>query len=491
MARDRNRHGSTGIALAAALLALTGMAGLASAAGNVHDGLADPDHAVGKGEEVDHTFSYKVDDVTNEGEEVRLFVTFPDEIDSERLDSWGGEVTDRETQATVSISSSASIVDGPDGDGIQETVTVGVQPEGERASRDLLVNFTGSIAWPTVDEQRQMPVQASVEDPDGPDVTLVEFAIVTLEPEGSTTDTESVDVATGQAREIDASSATLEGELVTLDGADSADVWFTYWIEGQRSDTLATTDRQTLSSTGPYTAHLADLQDGTRYVFEAHAETGDDEAAGARATFATDASAGETAIADGTIDPASVEAGQQAQHAFTYTVEDVSNDGTSVELYLVLPDAVAGDRLSSFGAEVVDRDTGEAVAIASSAETVDGPDEDGVQETVAIGVQPEGERETVDLVVTLEGEVDWPDVDHEPELPVEAAVIDHSGTDVDPPVAFGSVLIEATAAQPTDGTTSGSSDEPSGQAASNDAPVGAVTALAAASVAASVLRRSG
>jgi len=443
MFSNRERlEASTGIAIATALLALTGVAGLASAAENVHDGGADPDHAVGNSEEVDHAFSYKVDNVSNEGDESTLFVTFPDRIDSQRLGSFGGEVTDRETQETVSISSSASIVDGPDGDGIQETVTVGVQPEGERAARDLLVNVTGSIEWPTVEETTEMPVEASVIDPDGPDVTLVEIASVTVEPE--TTSQATVAVATGSADDVGTSSATLRGDLTELDGADSADVWFTYWIEGDEDDTLARTDTQTVSSTGPLSVDVADLEPGTSYVFQAHAEAGSATDAGSPSTFATETeNTPAIELLDGEADPDSIQADRQAQHAFTYTVSQVSNDGSSVKLFLVFPDHIDDDRLSSFSGQAEDADTGDPVSIASSVSIVDGPDGDGVQETVTVGVQPSGDADRLDLRVTFTGDVTWPQVAQTVRMPLEAAVHDETARDLEG-TEFATVTVEAT-----------------------------------------------
>jgi hypothetical protein len=169
-------------ALPVALLALVALAGAAAAAENVHDGVAEPDTVVGDGEAVEQRLGFAVDEVANEGDSVVLSVTLADDVAGEPLDGFSGEVQDADTGESVQVGSSAEVVDGPDADGLQDTVRIGVQPEGERATRNLSVNVTGDVAWPEVDEPRELPVRATVADADGPSVALERFATVTVEP---------------------------------------------------------------------------------------------------------------------------------------------------------------------------------------------------------------------------------------------------------------------------------------------------------------------
>jgi len=450
-----------------AIAAVAVLGGHASAAENVHDGLADPS-TVAPGETVQpHEFSFAVDNVSNDGSSDELFVTFPDEVPKEKLSSYSGDVTDAETGASVSVSSSLSIVDGPDGDGVQETLKIGVQPEGEQATRDLVVNFTsGQATWPTVDETRQFPIRASVIDSGGPNVDLVEFATVTVEAgtsdEGTTTEDSDPSLAVRSATAVGETAATLEAEVTDLGGADGASIWFAYWEAGERASTESTTSKRTVSSTGDVAVDVSGLEADTEYVYEAHVEASDGDTAHSQtASFATDAPTPHKQIRSGTAQPAVVEGGESVQHRFAYEVTGVSNDGTSVELFLTAPGGVTSDELSSFSGEVSEVGTGNPVSIASSPSIVDGPDGDGVQDTVKIGVQPSGDAEIVDLRVVFTGEITWPRFSSTLDLEMQAAVIDHSGSDVAGGVPFATVTVEAAQTdQGSEEPTQDGSEEP-------------------------------
>jgi hypothetical protein len=529
-------HG--GLALPAAVVAgLLLAAGGALAAENVHDPYADPSE-VNATAKVKHTVGFTVDNVSNDGNADSFYLTFPDDIASANLSSWSGNVTDADTRESISISSSPSIVDGPDGDGIQETVKIGTQSEGERTTRDLIVNFTGYATWPDVSGTQDLPVKASVVDSGAADVTPPEtFTHVTV--------VGGPGVATAEPTEVDTGSATLNGEVTELAGAQSADAWFAYWIQGETSATLIETSKKTLSSAGTYEEALENLQADTTYVVEARMETADGEtdtgdtvtfatpaplsvstgeatdveatsatlhgevegfgeadtvdarfaywvqgqrdetltetsprtldapgtyqvavdglqeattyvyearatgagasATGATATVETPAGSAEAVprLGDGFAEPGTVDAGAEVPHTFGYRVDNLSNEGQSIRLYLAFPDDVADDRLSSFSGDVHDAETGAAVSVSSSPSIVDGPDGDGIQETVTIGVQPSGERATRDLQVNFTGTVTWPTPDRTRELPVEAAVVDDAGDDVTPPLEVAAATVEA------------------------------------------------
>ena len=96
---------------------------------------------------------------------------------------------------------------------------------------------------------------------------------------------ESVSVETGEASGVGETSATLEGELTELEGADDAEVWFEYGSEG---DLEESTDPQTLSSTGEFDADVEDLDSDTEYEFRAVAEVEEDSDEGDVLTFTTD-----------------------------------------------------------------------------------------------------------------------------------------------------------------------------------------------------------
>lgn len=96
----------------------------------------------------------------------------------------------------------------------------------------------------------------------------------------------TLEVSTVGADAIDATSATLVGDLTELTGADSASVSFEW---GASSDgLLEATPEQTVETTGEFEATLADLEADTEYVFRAVATAGSTVAAGTEATLRTD-----------------------------------------------------------------------------------------------------------------------------------------------------------------------------------------------------------
>jgi subtilisin len=103
----------------------------------------------------------------------------------------------------------------------------------------------------------------------------------------------SVAVSTADATNVGDTSATLNGDLTDLGGADSADVYFEYGQSGgSRSNA---TSAQTLSATGSVSADVSGLDSGTEYEFRAVAEASDgDGDTGSLLTFTTGGGSGST-----------------------------------------------------------------------------------------------------------------------------------------------------------------------------------------------------
>ncbi|MDY7082912.1 MAG: PQQ-binding-like beta-propeller repeat protein, partial [Halobacteria archaeon] len=95
----------------------------------------------------------------------------------------------------------------------------------------------------------------------------------------------SLDVVTLGASDINETSATLNGELLSTGGASSVDVYFE-WREAGTS-TWSTTSKQTLSSTGEFSHTLTGLSEGVEYEFRAVADTGTETDTGTILTFTT------------------------------------------------------------------------------------------------------------------------------------------------------------------------------------------------------------
>lgn len=94
-----------------------------------------------------------------------------------------------------------------------------------------------------------------------------------------------VAVTTGTVENVDESSATLRGELTSLEGADSATVSIKW---GQKGSSLSNTAaRQTLDSPGTFSGEVTNLESGTDYELYAYAEAGDATDTGETRAFTT------------------------------------------------------------------------------------------------------------------------------------------------------------------------------------------------------------
>lgn len=71
--------------------------------------------------------------------------------------------------------------------------------------------------------------------------------------------------------DVTATTATFAGDLTTLEGAEAATVNFEYWAEGDREETLVTTERVEQTSTGTVTQQVDGLDPDTTYVVRAGA----------------------------------------------------------------------------------------------------------------------------------------------------------------------------------------------------------------------------
>ena len=96
---------------------------------------------------------------------------------------------------------------------------------------------------------------------------------------------ESVSVTTGEATEVGETSATLNGEVTELEGADEADVGFEYGESG--GDLENAVDAGTVSSVVEFDATVDGLESGTEYEFRAVAETIEDSDEGSVEAFTT------------------------------------------------------------------------------------------------------------------------------------------------------------------------------------------------------------
>jgi len=75
-----------------------------------------------------------------------------------------------------------------------------------------------------------------------------------------------LNVETEPATEVNGSTATLNGELLELEGAAEVTVYFLYRVEG--TTVWMFTDEATLTEPGPFSATATNLETGTTYEFK-------------------------------------------------------------------------------------------------------------------------------------------------------------------------------------------------------------------------------
>ena len=216
-----------------------------AAAQNLHAGSVSPG-GVDEGETVKHTVTYQVTNVSNDGNTDELFLEFPNEVNASvnALSSFSGDVTNTETGASVSVSSSPTLVDGPDGDGVKETVRIAVQPSGQLESVDLTVSFRGYATWPTVDGDTTYPIDAAVIDSKYSDVGPSQVTSVTVRNTDDTTSTANESATMNVAIDSTTGPVTVGETLtttatVTNDGNASGTQTITLSADNTQADSTA------------------------------------------------------------------------------------------------------------------------------------------------------------------------------------------------------------------------------------------------------------
>ena len=158
--------------------------------------------------------------------------------------------------------------------------------------------------------------------------------------------TAPVRVATGAARNVTDSAATLVGEVTDLGSAASADVAFEYRPSGSNAWTRTYVD--TVSATGRFSAAVSDLHGDTDYVFRAVARAGGVDHYGTDRSFTTAPT--EHAPSIGTFSVTkSEQLGSERMITVRWSVSDADGDLDTVEI-------VTAEDLSSLNFAVTDVD---------------------------------------------------------------------------------------------------------------------------------------
>jgi PKD repeat protein len=155
-------------------------------------------------------------------------------------------------------------------------------------------------------------------------------------------------------------------------------------------------------------------------------------------TFSTDNAT--LSLKSGSMAPRRVNESVTGSHDVSAVFENVSRDGNTDAFAITFPDAVAGGNLSANSATVTDPGTDEEISITSSLSKVDGPDQDGIRDTLRFAVSPDGGG-TVDVAANVSVDVTWPGVDANTTYTVQASAEDSATGNVSlTPVANAAVL---------------------------------------------------
>jgi PGF-CTERM protein len=118
-----------------------------------------------------------------------------------------------------------------------------------------------------------------------------------------------------------------------------------------------------------------------------------------------------------------VESGQSATHTLSFEADGVSADGAADTIYVELPNTYA-DNMSFSTVSFVNRSSGETVPVSSSTNIVDGPDGDGVRETLRTKISHDADYPTDDVNATYEFGLSHPSVAETTQYDVSIEIVD-------------------------------------------------------------------
>lgn len=128
-----------------------------------------------------HVLTFSVENVSRDGNTDRINVTVPNALAEAGLSVNGATVENASSGQGVGVTSSTSLVDGGDGDGVQDTVNLAVSPSGG-GHVTLNVRIDVSTTAPAVESERQFGIEATVQDSDDSTAGPTEFATLTVTP---------------------------------------------------------------------------------------------------------------------------------------------------------------------------------------------------------------------------------------------------------------------------------------------------------------------
>jgi len=150
------------------------------------------------GETTSHTLTVEIDDLSADGNTDEVFVELPNAYAGNASFDTASFVNATGNE-TVPISSSTTVVDGPDQDGVNETLRTGLSHDANYSADDVNGTYQFDLTHPTVMSERTYNVTLHVNDSDGSSVNVTEGGAITVQPadmNGTPTDTDDRDDGT-------------------------------------------------------------------------------------------------------------------------------------------------------------------------------------------------------------------------------------------------------------------------------------------------------
>ena len=353
------------------------------------DGLANPD-TVPPGTTVDtQEITVELSGVSADGNTDTHYVEFPNDLAS------GLSVNSASVNGSASIAQSAELVDGFDGDGVDDTVRFQTDIDGGGVVA-LTTTVDVSVDYP--DTEATYNIDARIEDSDSS--TDTQSAVATIEAVQSSdpiVTNFAVDNPADRdleiAFDVDEQLSGITVELTDDSGSTVATLTERDFTESESDGVWSYETTTAVDSDGEYTATLTEAADADGN------DGSDSQSDSATVDVAT------LAIIGGSATPSEVLPGTTVDNQeISVDLSGVSADGNTDTHYVEFPNALA-DGLSVNSASVEG-----SASIAQSAELVDGVDGDGIADTVRFQTDADGGG-TTSPTTTVDVSVDYPNVE--------------------------------------------------------------------------------
>lgn len=236
-----------------------------SSSTTITSGSADPS-SVAPGESVSNQIvRFSVSGVSGDGNTDTHYVTFPDALAGQLSPNSASVVS-----GPASISSSIQLVDGPDGDGRDDTLTFQTDNNSGSPS-DLVLEVDTGVQYPDASSGTQYPIDVRVDDSDGSSAAKDGVATVTVEDTSTSTDTTQPTISSYQVTNPSGTELRVSFESSEL----LTDIEVV--ISGDASHTLTEGDFSVSSASGTYT-YTGTYDPGASGSYTATLETAADDA---------------------------------------------------------------------------------------------------------------------------------------------------------------------------------------------------------------------